>query len=183
MARSVWSRIPKSWLVLGVAGTAILLYLAASWYWIPTSSSPSPPGFIPPPTGTTVRVVDVDLIPDYWTGTSSDSHYLTSAYCYDTDHPGCASSSGLLLLPNCPSDGCANVTPGASFSYNLTLVDNDTVSHEIINITVGAPLTFLGLSPAVPYTLGPGTPTTFSITIGTPDSPGEYDLTGVVNTS
>lgn len=185
MARSLWSRIPKSLLVIGVAAAAVLLYLAASWYWVPASSSSSPPSLTPPPTGTTVQVVDVDFISDYSTGSSSDSHYLTTAYCYASTNPGCAaaSSNGYLLLPDCPSGGCANVTPGTSFSYDLTLVDNDTASHQIINITIGAPLTLLGLSPTVPCTLSPGTPTTFSITVGTPDSPGEYDLAGVVETS
>jgi hypothetical protein len=40
-----------------------------------------------------------------------------------------------------------------------------------------------GLTPATPYTLAPDTPTTFEITVGTPGSPGSYDLNGQVNTS
>jgi hypothetical protein len=183
MARTFWGQIPKSWLVLGVAAVAVLLYLAASWYWIPLGSSVSAPGTGPTPTGKNVTVTSVDFIPDYTTTNPADAHYLTTSYCYDSLHPGCGSGSGYLLLPPCPSSGCANITPGSSFTYSLTLVNNDTVDHQIINITLGEPMVLLGLTPSVPCSLAPETPTTFEITIATPETPGEYGLTGTVNTS
>ena len=180
MARS---RIPSAWIVIGVAGAAVLLSLAAGWYWFPSSNGSSAPGSTTPPTGTTVRVTDVDLIPDYWTTGGGSTTYLTTSYCYPTPHAGCASSPGDLVIPPCPSDLCANVTPGASFSYEVTLVDKASADHQILNITIGLPMTLEGLTPATPYTLAPDTAVTFEITVGTPSSPGSYDLNGQVNTS
>ena len=184
MARSFWDRVPRSWLVVGIAGAVVLLYLAAAWYWLPTQGGVAVPPTSLPYLGTTDVVTDVDFIADFWTANASDTNNLTTPYCYDTFNPICPlGGGGYLVTPDCPESGCANVTPGASFVYDLTMIDNDTIAHQILNVTMDPPFVLLGLSPLTPYTLTPGAPTTFSITIGMPLAPGDYDLIGTVNTA
>jgi hypothetical protein len=183
VASSLWDRVPRSWVVVGICAAVLLLYLAAIWYWLPSQGGVSVPPTSLPYGGTTDVVTDVDFIADFWNSNASDTSYLTTPACYDTFNPICPpGGGGYLITPDCPPAGCANVTPGGSFVFDLTMIDNDTISHEILNITMDPPFTLLGLSPATPYTLAPGVPTTFSIMIGMPLTPADYDLIGTVNT-
>lgn len=170
---------------MGVACVCLLLGLAAVWYWLPSSSSVSIPGGDGTSyNGTNAVVTDVDIAPDYWTNNSSDTSYLTTPLCYPVAQSGCPPEGGYIITPDCPEGGCANVTPGHDFQYNLTLIVNDTVAHTILGINVPYPFTLRGVVPTLPYTMDPGLPaTTFSLLIQSPAAPGEYDLNGVVNTS
>ncbi|HTP53904.1 MAG TPA: hypothetical protein VML94_02940 [Thermoplasmata archaeon] len=152
--------LPKSWIVVSVVCTAFLLTLSAAWYWLPEHSAFRVPSTPDPNNRTTVFIDDVDLIPQYWTSNVSDTSYLVETDC------------------NCFP---ANVS-GATYTYVVNVTDNDTVAHTISSISIDPPFALLDVVPSLPASLAAGTTTTFSVTIQVPTSPGDYDLTGAINT-
>lgn len=181
-------KIPKSLLVVGAGCAALIVILTILWYPTAGSTAQIPnvtPGGPGPGCTRTVCVDDVDFIVDYWTNNTSDTSYITTPTCYPVPtNAECPSGGGVAVVPNCPASGCANVSPGAVFSYNLSLIVNDTVSHRILSIDFQAPFSAVEVSPGLPHTMTPGDPpTVFSIEVEAPFDPGQYDMAGTINTS
>jgi hypothetical protein len=186
MPPSFASRTPKSLLALGAACVAFLVILVFLWYLPSSPANAQIPVYYPPFHGDTVLVFDTDFSPDYWTNNSTEINYLATPVCYPVADPnvGCPPGQGYILTATCPNtpQGCANVTPGETFTYNLTLINTGNASHAITSFFLQAPFTLVGVSPSLPHTLAKGLPgTTFSMLIRTPTTPGAYDLAGTVN--
>ena len=179
------SRLPKSVLFVAavcVAGLAVLAYL---WY-APPAGGVQLPVYRAPFHGDTVLVFDTDFSPDYWTNNSTEINYLTTPLCYPVADPnqGCPPGVGYILTATCPDTpaGCANVTPGTTFRYSITLIDEGNHTHTIQSFLVQEPFRLLGVSPTLPALLSRGLPgTNFTLEVQAPTVPGAYDLAGTVN--
>jgi hypothetical protein len=178
---------PRAFLLACVACAAVVAVLAVVWYYPAPSNAVTVPKPNPPPDGSTVVVVDVDFIADYYTNNSSATGYWEDTYCLNSStyqkEQGNQCSSGTITTPDCPEDddACANVTPGAEFQYDLGLFDNGTGYHTIVAIGVESPFSVVSVTPSLPLKMKPGVPgVTFRLTISTPSSPGDYGLEGYV---
>jgi len=180
------SAIPRSVLFVGIACVAAVAILAAIWYYPQGSNGVSVPQQNPPPNMTTVRVVDVDFIDDFYTNNSTATGYLEDTYCLNNTtyqmEQGSECQSGAITTPNClETVGCANVMPGTEFLYNLSLFNNGSAYHTIETIGTESPFTVLSVTPSVPLKMHPGLPAVnFQIEILTPSTPGDYGLEGYV---
>jgi hypothetical protein len=157
--------VPLSTILVAVGCVVVVLVVVAVFYWVPRASSTvSIPNPGPPYSGSMVEIQDYELMPAYNTTNTSDTSFLESQWC--------------------PSTVCPiYVGPGNDTLIKVTLEDNDTIDHKILNVTFDAPFTLVETVPSMPLNLTPYDPTVVELEIQVPTSPAIYDVVGTINTN
>ncbi len=164
MPTGVRPHLPLGVILLAVGCAALLLSLTAVLYWFPQDSSVSVPSSGPVYSGSLVEVESYELMTAYWTNNTTDTDYLAS--------------------PECPPTTCPfYVTPGGVTTIQMTLEDNDTISHQVLSVVFDSPFTTVATTPTLPVTLAPNDPTVFDVEVQVPTVAAIYTATGTINTT
>lgn len=108
----------------------------------------------------TITVTGITLTPSY-TGTTDD--YFSTVSCL-----------------NCPFQE----NGGADFQFTFTETSSALIfDHNINDVTISSPYSFVSVSPDLPITLSPGESATLTVTIKAPSVSGSYAVTGTVSTN